>query len=602
MANDNITDLFSSAESSVLNNYPGFAEELREVLEYYQFYDGYNINDKKGQHPYGQMWQTSDDKMDYVPTKEIRNHAKKLLKKQSRFMFGAHPDILVNTSNTVETSKEGRKILTDKAEAKRTLLDSIFQKNNFWSKTANAFLDATIGKRVLLMVHANPGEEVRFTYYTMPEFVYEVDPADSSKLKKVTIVYQDERTRGQNSAAQLWHKYTYEIAPKRERSEDNLEATRIEGEKEEMTCWYTYQLTNGDNEQIVVAKDGETTKIVSKGEEKSVELVDELTGETEKVILEVIERVDTELSQIPCFVILNEGLTGDIYGNSDIKDLMQIANNYNRTVSDYRDALRFKMFEQPVFVDASNASMKGLKIAPNAAINLKTDARRTMGQNSGSVMAQVTTLSSNFNFVEGTEKYLDRAKKDMYEIMDQPLPEKLQDAPSAKAMRFLFFDLMARCEEKWNTWEPAIVWVVQFLEEAITKFGLYSENDGATLFSTETMITLRHNYPIPEDTDAQRDIAIKEVESNVKSHKTYIREYGDVEDEDAEFEEILEELASIDESGTGAYMATIDKELALNDPEEPEEVTQNDPTKEELGNEEKSKGTKGTKAQTGEEI
>lgn len=35
-----------------------------------------------------------------------------------------------------------------------------------------------------------------------------------------------------------------------------------------------------------------------------------------------------------------------------------MAMDYNKTMSDYRDALRFKMFEQPVFTDVKSSSLK----------------------------------------------------------------------------------------------------------------------------------------------------------------------------------------------------------------------------------------------------
>lgn len=556
---NNISEVFNSAELGVLSKIPGFTEELAEVQRYYQFFEGFDINDIKNETPYGQMWKTSDAKMDYTPTKEIRNHTKKLLKKQSRFMFGIPPKVLLNptmmTGDDGEVTDDSKKELKAKAEDKRTLIDMIFQDSNFWGKTAAAFLDTTIGKRSLLFIHANADEPIRFTYYTMPEFYYEVDPNDSSRITKVTIVYQDERTRGKDVAAQLWHQYSYEMR----RGKDNTGPAT-----QEPTAWYTYRLTDGTNTTQLV-------EVPTDEEGKSVKVMDPLTQEEETILLEVQEDNDTGFSQIPCHVILNDPLTGDIYGSSDIKDLMGVAESYNRTVSDYRDALRFKMFEQAVFIDASNNSMKDLKIAPNTAINLKTDARRTMGQNSGSVMAQVTTLSSNFNFSDPADSFLDRAKKDMYELMDQPLPEKLQDAPSAKAIKFLFYDLMARCEEKWGQWEPAIVWAIQFMEEATVKLNLYPEKEGKALFSTPTMITLEHNYPLPEDDDARKAVAIQEVQAQAMSRKTYIRTYGTVEDEKEEFADILKETGELEEVTTGGMFNM--------QPEEPEDPADpKDPT------------------------
>ena len=61
-------------------------------------------------------------------------------------------------------------------------------------------------------------------------------------------------------------------------------------------------------------------------------------------------------------------------------------------------------------------------------------------------------------------------------------------------------------------------------------------------------ISLIHNYPIPEDDETKRKMAIAEVDNHVKSRKTYMREFGEIEDEDKEFNEIIEEIKLLNEA------------------------------------------------------
>lgn len=494
-----------------------FAKEVNEVVSFYEFYDGKpnNFKDIQPATQYGQIWPIPET-LDYMPTREVRNHAKKLIDKQGRFMFGVAPTL---------TMKPYDKSQKDMAEEKRTIVDRILEQTNFWSHTSKAFLDATIGKRVLLCIDAQPGQPIQFRYYRMSEFIYTVDPNDYTKLTSVQICYQDESTSGKIVQDQVWHRWTY----------------KMKGE----TCWYTYEQTDGVGRILEVERP----------------LLDEngfeIDGATEKI--PVRQEINTNFSQIPCKVILNGGLTGDISGTSDIKDLIDLAVSYNRVNSDYRDALRFKMFEQPVFIDADSSELSNIKIAPNAIIDLKTDPAIGDGTGTGR-SAQATTLSSSFNFSTAADSYLDRLKKDMYELMDQPLPEQLASVPSAKALRFMFFDLIARCEQKWMDWEPAVKWVVQMLEEACDKCGLYPELNAATVLKTETNIVIQHNYPIPEDEEAKKDIAIKEVQANVMSRKTYIRKYSDVEDEQGEWNEIMEEIDELNNSSNTGFMSTLDEE------------------------------------------
>ena len=502
-----------------------YVKEMKEVINFYEFYDGHpdNFKELTSDTDYGQVWPVPDN-LDYKPTREVRNHTKKLIDKQARFMFGVPPTI---------TMKPFDKEQKNLAEEKRTIVDKILDDTDFWGNTFTAFLDATIGKRVLLSVVAQPGEPIQFRYFKMTEFNYTVDPNDCNKLQTVEICYQDECTVGKLKQEERWHRWLYEMR--------------------NGACWCTYEIVDGL---------GNTTFI----EQPTIdENGNELEGEVVQIPLR--QEFNTKFSQIPCRVIKNGGLTGDTQGTSDVKDLIDLAKSYNRVASDYRDALRFKMFEQPVFIDADSEQLKGIKIAPNAIIDLKTDPAIGDGTGTGR-SAQATTLASTFNFAPAADSYLDRLKKDMYELMDQPLPEQLATVPSGKALRFMFFDLIARCEEKWREWDPAIKWVVKMIEEACFLCNLYPELKAKSVMQTVTNVVISHNYPIPEDEEVAKDIAIKEVQANVMSHKTYIRKYGDVEDEQGEWEEIMAEMDELNSSLDAGFMQTVNSELEGVDPTE----------------------------------
>ena len=173
-------------------------------------------------------------------------------------------------------------------------------------------------------------------------------------------------------------------------------------------------------------------------------------------------------------------------------------------------------------------------------------------------------LSATFNFSAPADSYLQSIKKDMYELMDQPLPESLVNIPSAKALGFLFYDLKGRCEDKWLAWDAALQWLVEKIEFCVVSMGLYPEFNGVNIMSTPSILTVKHNYPIPEDVELKKQTAISEVEANVKSHKTYIREFGDVEDEDAEWNEIQEEMEQLNSKNTDPFQTALN-ETSLDD-------------------------------------
>ena len=234
----------------------------------------------------------------------------------------------------------------------------------------------------------------------------------------------------------------------------------------------------------------------------------------------------------------------------------------NRTISDLRDALRFRMFEQPVIIDGSTKSLQGMKIAPNAVVDLKTDTSASIGAGGGR-QAAVTSISSSFNFLPSVQYYLDEAKRSMYELMDQPLPEKVQSAPSGIAMQFLFYDLMSRCDSKWVEWDSAIEWLVSMIEEILEKVSVDIEPLPENLKSAWqeiTTLTVNHNYPLPADEQAKRQTAMQEVQTSVRSHQSYIEEFSRNENAEDEWSRILEEAAQLEELSSGAMLQLAENE------------------------------------------
>lgn len=482
---------------------PNFKVEMNTVGSLYEFYDSVPenyeeaINDPHAD--YGQLWKVKNES--YMPTRDIRNVVKKLIDKQTRFFLSKEPNLNFKPMDGTQS---------EQAENKRNFIDNILDTNKFWRKSKNAFHDCVVGKRVLLAVLCPRPQgkgkdtdkdlrEIQLKYYTSPEFIYQFKPHNTDELQKVTIAYADDNTVGLLDTDQRWFRWTYEM---------------IQGAEGE-SCWATFEVLDGQANPIEVDQGGN------------------------KVIMK--DHWNTQLNRIPCKVILNDAKTSDTKGRSDLLDLVYMAHNYNRTVSDYRDALRFKMFEQPVFSNVDDTCLQNVEIAPGSVISIKPDMSYT-GSDGSPMPATATMLSSTFNFADATNSYLDGLKKDMYELMEQPLPEQIQDVPSGKALGMLYNDLISRCEDKWVAWDEAIRWAIDLIISMVNDFKLYTDNPNRSALSTDTLLTIEHNYPIPQDEAEKKDIAIKEVQAKVKSKLTYIKEYGDVEDEVAEYEQILTEM------------------------------------------------------------
>lgn len=454
------------------------SEELKEredAIKDYFFYLGeceqLDFSTISDQSLLGQSWICADD-LDYIPSQVIDNKVKALIGKQARFMFGKKPDILLKPVKIEEK---------DSCEALRRKLDKIFKANHFWSNTLKAFKLATITKKVLLRLEANPSQPVKLYYHDIKEFKYAVDPNDLYSLVKVVLIKQDSSTATLDDNEKIWYRYTY---------------TLVDGK-----CMLKTEKFN------------------------AVDLSNPI---------EVME-IDTKLTKIPCWIIVNEQGIGNSRGLTDIKDLKPLQNAYNRRLSDFNDALRFTMFGQTVVIDAEPTGVNDAKIAPNAIMALVSNEDKT---------ASAQKLESSFTSSEPAQSLLKILEDSMYEKLSIPRPENLQNVPSAKALKFLYSELEDRCEEKWNDWEPAIEDLIETIIDVCQLFKCYSDWDNSWNNIEHTLI-IKHNYAIPEDEEDTKNLAMSEVKANVRSIRSYIRDFSDEEDPEAALQEILEDVSAI---------------------------------------------------------
>ncbi|WPC42949.1 phage portal protein [Clostridium sp. JS66] len=370
----------------------------------------------------------------------------------------------------------------DKCEELRQFIDGILEDNSFWSLTLKAFLMCTIKKRVLLRLEINPSEPIKIYYEDIKDFSYTAN-SNTKEVETVTIVKIDPITEDLNINDQVWLKYTYFM--------------------EGGTCKLNVQSYHSN-------------------------LLDKPFSEVTS---------DTKLSRLPMWVVINGGLLNEEFGESDLEDLRSPQNQYNRKVSDFADALRFNMFPQTVTVDATPDSVNKMTIAPNALAPLISVEGKT---------ATVQKLETNFSGSEALENFLNRIERDMRYMLDMPSVDDLNNIPSAKALKYIYNDLVARCEEKWKDWENVFREMILLIIESCIKFKCYAtwKEDWNNL---DFKILFKHNYPIPEDVEDKKNLAMSEVNANLKSRKTYIKEFGDVEDYETEWKEILEEIQEINE-------------------------------------------------------
>ena len=433
-----------------------------------------------------QKWDVNTD-LDYEPTQKVTNIIKKLINKRAGFMFGREPFFDIRP---IKTDLKGSTTEQDKAQEKEDLLYQILTENKFHSKLLKARKDCSIGGKIAIKLWGHKDEGLRIIFSPAQEFFPQFNLDDVDLLEKVVFLYALN-------------------------NEDKPEKQRIKKQVWEMQ----------GNKCIL----NETTHD-GKGNTVSIEYEDYNTG----------------LGFIPVIIIQNGGLTGETEGISDVAELWDNQDNYNKLTSDDIDALKFQMFGQDVITDASEDSLENIKISPGAMIDLQTD----IPQANANRQAKMERLESGFSYKDKFEDTVDRLKNDMYDTLDVPnvsLEQLRGLMQSGKSMKALYWGLMSVCHEDFTEWGPALTQMVEYIFRMVDVYNLYGAR---AIAKYETITNIELVFPIQEDEDEQKRVGMEEVVSEVRSRKSYMKDFGNYEDIDSELEQIQKEKAMLQDTYT----------------------------------------------------
>lgn len=407
------------------------------------------------------------------------NYIKKLINDESRYMCARAPEIIIKALDDQDKAK---------AEALTQWLKAMLDRNDWGEALLKGVRDALIGKRVALKLSYEAGVGVRLRFAPSLEFVYEPDEINLRRVNKAVFFYSTTPdTETDRRKQRLWKQ--------RYRMEDGH-------------CILTEGLYDGYGRNVEITHDDE----------------------------------DTGLDFVPAFVIINGGMSGDLLGESDVLELQGNQKAYDDTKSDDIDALKYQMFGQKLFVDASPESIENVRIAPNAMIDLQTEP--------GSAhQAKAQVLEAGFAYGDHLAQTLDRLKDDMHEIISVPrlTPDLLSGlGTSGKALRMLYWSLNCRCEEKWSGgWDSAIRWMV---ESAMRMARIYGED----LPQIDYTLTINHLYPVIDDDEEERERDLNEVHAQARSRRSYLAKWQPDEDPDGELGQIMREKRLLEDAFEGA--------------------------------------------------
>lgn len=473
---------------------------------------------------------TTDSNTDYTPANLRYKTTKALIDKEARFLFAKSPDFYVEVDTDNDGSVDHKSDTKEVSTVFQDLIDRVLSENSFPGSLLKAAKDCFISKRVALIFNINEEDGIQISFLPSLEFVYDVDSSDVNKLTKLVAFYglNDEKSR----TDQRIYKKKYWL--------DNG------------FCYYSEAVYNGLGQ-----------------------LVEEIQTDTK-----------TKFSYIPAYVIVNDGLTGDLLGVSEVDQLADYESWYSRLAAADMDAERKGMNPIRYTVDASPDSTKGLSIAAGAFWDLSSDQTQAVDKS-----AQVGVLDSPMTYSSALTTTLERIKNTMYEQCAVPnvSPEALKGVVSSgKTLKAIYWDLIVRCEEKMLSWRPAL----QFLGKCIIEGVKLYPNVGKkyldkALPETKYSIRVENQYPLLEDESEEKQVDLMEVTAQTMSKKSYMKKWRNLTDDEANAE--LQQIALERQLLEDAFTEPIDYAVTNGENTEPESENEPEDNSKESNSEDKGK-------------
>ena len=436
----------------------------------------------------GADFDTEQTDEDFEQTKLKSKKIKRLISKQAEFMMGKVPDITISCP---DEKKEGN--IKPNESAMQEYLNKVLKKNMWADKMLKGAKDCFIGSRILLKVSVQKNK-IGIMFVPADGFVYETAPDDVDTLTKVVLFYCVEDY--EEKTEQRWWRQIYWM--------------------ENGKCYVSEALFDGYGDMF---QDTEKTE-------------------------------PTGLDRIPCYVIINDGLSGCTEGESDVETIEDEDSWYNKMRSANLDTIRKTMNQITWIAGASPKVFDKLKFAPGTVWDLQGDPVL------GGAVPAVGTVENSFNYKDTYADMLENIGENMYDSLGIPdlSLEKTQGLmTSGKGLKMLYWPLICRCEAKWNAWRPALEWMAELILYAADLFPELKKIYG-DFASAEHSITVEARYPRPEDEAEERALDLQEV-GTARSIKSYLMKWGGADhngmpedDAEAEIEQIAKEKQMLEDS------------------------------------------------------
>lgn len=448
--------------------------------------------------------------IDYEPTKLSMNYPRKLVDSLAAWQFekepkvSVPPDVIDDPAAMLGAEYEvspAQAAENTRAKAKERLLTWVWDDNRLHEKLLAAAKDRLITEAgVYARLHYDKRRgDIRVFFHPSIEVIAVHDPWDVDVITEVHFVaYLDEELRD------LW-KLSYYLVWRGDEDTGSYDCEIEEA---------VYRVEDSDDKKT-----------------SGLRLTDER-----------VARQSMGLDFIPVVHIPTDSLTGQTRGYSELDRMTTIADEIDRKLSDYSDALRFEMFAIALLVNVEEDRDNPLKVAPSAKWNLGTAAKEE-GQ------PDAKRLESGFKFKDAIESYLDRLYAALHEISEVPVvntAEMKTGGINDLALKLLFSSIISKTQRSWVTWQSRL----QTLNEYILRYMQARSNHPRFKYDKSLLTEVDQEYyseiifglPLPADQKALVEQLSEEISMQIESIQGAIIRSGK-ENAQGKLAEILEERA-----------------------------------------------------------
>ena len=246
------------------------------------------------------------------------------------------------------------------------------------------------------------------------------------------------------------------------------------------------------------------------------------------------------LDFLPVYVVANMAQLGEVWGISELRDLIPIIDEINKKYSDLSDSLKFDMFAVTVFLNAK------IPLGADGRPQLKNKAGaawNVMGLSpTDNVKPEVFKLQGTFNYGEVLKYHINSLVSALYEFAEAVhiSPETVTGLPalSGIALKLLFATIISKTNRK------NLIWKSKLRDIYMGALRLKQIYEGYDIPDDLDIEVITH-IPMPSNELEEIQVATQKLAAGLSSVETQMNNIG-IEDPEEEIAKILAEKIEFD--------------------------------------------------------